>query len=99
MDTALAGIWIRPRQMLSCSSSSGRLAWLVAITGRVCGTAIGTDPMETTSRTPKCCTTARTPSANASQWVSGSMPDRRRYGVPRRSRSRRTTSLGATYPS
>ena len=75
---ALAGTRIWPFQMFSVSSSSGMVAWLVSITGRVCGTAIGTAPIETVSRTPNFSTTVRTASAKASQWVSGSGPCRRR---------------------
>ena len=72
------------------------MAWLVSCTGRVCGTAIGTEPSDTTSRTSKCSTTARTAFANASQRMSGSGPLSRRYAEPCLSCISRTTSRGAS---
>ena len=93
---ALAGTRISPRQTFSCTSSRCAVAWLVSCTGRVCGTAIGTEPSETTRRTSKCSTTARTALANASQRMSGSGPVSRRYGEPSRSSISRTTSRGAS---
>ena len=57
---ALLGMRSSPRHGLSPVSSSGLLAWWVIAIGRVCGTAIGTDPMPTTRVTPKRSTTSRT---------------------------------------
>ena len=93
---ALAGTRILPFQTFSAISRSADVAWLVSITGRVCGTAIGTAPSETVSRTRNASTTARTAAANASQCVSGSGPCISRYGVPRLSWLSRTTSRGAS---
>ena len=70
------------------------LAWWVIAIGRVCGTAIGTEPIDTTRVTPNRSTTRRTAPANASQRLSGSGPCSRRYGVSPVSRSSRTTSRG-----
>ncbi len=72
------------------------MAWLVSCTGRVCGTAIGTDPIDTTSRTEKCSTTERTAREKDSQRMSGSGPVSRRYGEPCSSSINLTTSRGAS---
>ena len=96
---ALDGIRSSPRHGLSPVSSSGSLAWWVIAIGRVCGTAIGTEPMPTTRVTPNRSTTSRTARANASQRLSGSGPCSSRYGVPPVSCSSRTTSRGASYAS
>ena len=93
---ALAGTRIWPFQTFSAISRSGSVAWLVSITGRVCGTAIGTAPIDTARRTRSFSTTARTASAKASQWVSGSGPVSSRYGSPRLSWLSRTTSRGGS---
>ena len=75
------------------------MAWWVIAIGRVCGTAIGTEPMLTTRVTLKRSTTSRTARMNASHRLSGSGPWSSRYGVPPVSCSSRTTSRGASYPS
>ena len=81
---------------LAGAAGSGLLAWWVIAIGRVCGTAIGTEPMLTTRVTPNRSTTSRTARAKASQRMSGSGPCSSRYGVPPVSRSSRTTSRGAS---
>ena len=93
---ALDGTRSSPRHGLSPVSSSGWLACGVIAIGRVCGTAIGTEPRLTTRRTSKRSTTSRTARANASHRLSGSGPCSSRYGVPPVSRSSRTTSRGAS---
>ncbi len=93
---ALDGIRSSPRHGLSPVSRPGLFAWWVIAIGRVCGTAIGTEPMLTTRVTPNRSTTSRTARANASQRVSGSGPVSRRYGVPPVSCSSRTTSRGGS---
>ena len=98
-DCALLGIRSSPRHGLRPGTSSLRLACGVIAIGRVWGTAIGTDPIETTRLTRSRSTTSRTARANASQRLSGSGPCRRRYGVPPLSRRRRTSSRGASYAS
>ncbi len=45
-DWALLGIRSSPRHGLAPGTSSGRLAWGVIAIGRVCGTAIGTEPID-----------------------------------------------------
>ena len=92
---ALDGIRMVPAQTFSWISRSGEVPWLVSITGRVCGTAIGTEPRPTVSRTPKCSMTSRTALAKPSQRVSGSGPCSSRNGVPSESRTSRTTRRGA----
>ena len=93
---ALDGIRSSPRHRLSPVSRSGSLAcWVIAI-GRVCGTAIGTEPSETTRWTPNRSTTVRTPRQNASHRMSGSGPCSSRYGVPPVSWQSRTTSRGGS---
>ena len=49
-----------PAQTFCWMSRSGDVPWLVSITGRVCGTAIGTEPRPTVRRTSKCSITSRT---------------------------------------
>ena len=95
-DWALLGIRSSPRQGLAPGTSSGRLACGVIAIGRVCGTAIGTEPIETTRVTPSRSRTSRTARAKASQRLSGSGPCSRRYGVPPLSCSSRTASRGAS---
>ncbi len=52
-DWALLGIRSSPRQGLVPGTSSGRFACGVIAIGRVCGTAIGTEPIATTRVTPQ----------------------------------------------
>ena len=52
-DWALLGIRSSPRHGLAPGTSSGRLACGVIAIGRVCGTAIGTEPIATTRVTPQ----------------------------------------------
>ena len=89
-DCALLGIRSSPRHGLAPGTSSGRLACGVIAIGRVCGTAIGTEPMATTRLTPSRSTTSRTARAKASQRLSGSGPCSSRYAVPPLSCIRRT---------
>ena len=95
-DCAELGIRSSPRHGLSPGTSSARLACGVIAIGRVCGTAIGTEPMAITRVTPSLSRTSRTARANASQRLSGSGPCSRRYGVPPLSCSSRTISRGAS---
>ena len=95
-DCALAGTRISPRQTFSCTSSRWAVAWLVSCTGRVCGTAIGTEPSETDEPHLEVLDDRAHRPANASQRMSGSGPVSRRYGEPSSSSISRTTSRGAS---
>ena len=77
-------------------SRSALLAWWVMAIGRVCGTAIGTDPIPITRVTENRSTISSTARQNASHRMSGSGPCSRRYGVSPSSRNSRTTRRGAS---
>ena len=93
---ALLGTRSSPRHGEAPMRSSGSLAWWVIAIGRVCGTAIGTEPMLIVRVTAKRSTTSRTARAKPSHRMSGSGPCRSRYGVPPVSWSSRTTRRGAS---
>lgn len=93
---ALEGTRISPLHNEVSGKRSGRLPWAVTTTGRVCGTAIGIDPMLTDRVTPNRSMTSPTARAKASQRTSGSGPLNSKNGVPPESGSTRTTSRGAS---
>ena len=97
-DWALLGIRSSPRQGLAPGTSSGRFACGVIAIGRVCGTAIGTEPIATTLATPRRSRTSRTARAKASHRVpapvraaSGTTCRRCRAAAVRRAAARRRT--------
>ncbi len=93
---ALPGTWISVIHGWKSAISSPLLECAVSVTGRVCGTAMGTVPRPMVCRTSRRSASSRTAVMKRSHFRSGSMPASSRNGVPTLSRSAYKVSSGSS---